>query len=200
MLTLAGQDVSALEVVAVVSGLASVWLAQRMHIGNWLAGMVSVLCLAFVFFGAKLYADSVLQLVLLAFSAYGWWHWAHARGSAGEFSVTRASAREIATATTLAPLLTWAVASALMRWTDSPVPWPDAAILAFSLVALWAQAHRRVECWLVWIGVDLIAIPLYWSRSLPLTAALYALFLLLCVGGWLKWERRRTTLGQVARK
>jgi hypothetical protein len=35
MLTVAGQAVSALELVAFISGLLSVWLTQRMHIANW---------------------------------------------------------------------------------------------------------------------------------------------------------------------
>ncbi|HYC65500.1 MAG TPA: nicotinamide mononucleotide transporter, partial [Reyranellaceae bacterium] len=62
MLTLAGQQVSTLEIVAALTGLLSVWLARRMHIGTWPAGIVSVSCLAGVFFEAKLYADSVLQV------------------------------------------------------------------------------------------------------------------------------------------
>lgn len=191
MFTLAGQPVSVLELVAVVSGLLSVWWAQRMHIANWPAGMVSVGCLAFVFFDAKLYADATLQLALLGLCAYGWWRWATAgKRSGDELEVTHASPREIGVALPACAAATWAVATGLMRWTDSPAPWPDAAILVFSLLAIAAQAHRRIECWLLWIGVDLVAMPLYWSRGLPLTMALYGVFLLLCIGGWMKWKER----------
>ena len=191
MLTLAGQSISALELAAFVTGLSSVWLAQRMHIANWPAGMASVLCFAFVFFDARLYAGALLQLAIVLVGAYGWWSWARAKAGRGELPVTRAKPREIALGLALGALGTAAGAAVLMRWTDSPAPWPDAAVLVFSLLAMWGQAHRRVECWLVWIAGDLVAIPLYWSRSLPLTAALYVLFLLLCIGGWRSWERRR---------
>lgn len=189
MLTLAGQAVSALELVAVMAGLLSVWLAQRMHIANWPAGMVSVLCFAFVFFDAKLYADALLQLSLVVLCGYGWWRWARAGARAGERPVSHATPREAVLGLSAGAAVTWAAAASLIRWTDSPAPWPDAAILAFSLVALWAQAHRRIECWLVWIAVDLVAIPLYWSRALPLTTALYLVFVLLCMGGWARWKR-----------
>jgi nicotinamide mononucleotide transporter len=189
-LTLAGQSISALEVAAFVTGLLSVWLAQRMHIANWPAGIASVLCFAFVFFGARLYAGALLQLAFVALASYGWWRWAKAAPGSQGLPVTRASWREIVLGLLLGAAGTMAGATLLAARTDSPAPWPDAAVLVFSLLAMWAQAHRRVECWLVWIGVDLIAIPLYWSRSLPLTAALYLLFLLLCIQGWLGWRRR----------
>jgi nicotinamide mononucleotide transporter len=188
--TVAGQAVSWLELVAAVSGVASVWLAQRMHVANWPAGMLSVLCLVFVFFGARLYADALLQAALFVLCAYGWWRWTRDGARADHLPVLRARWLESALGLVAAGLATAACAGALMRWTDSPAPWPDAAILMFSLLAITAQAHRRLECWMVWIAVDLVAIPLYWSRGLPLTTGLYLLFLLLCIGGWMKWERR----------
>ncbi len=190
MLTVAGQAVSWLEVVAAASGVASVWLAQRIHIANWPAGMVSVLCLAFVFFEAKLYADALLQVALFVLSGYGWWRWTRQRTHADEMPVFHASKVESAFALAAGAAVTLACATALIRWTDSPAPWPDAAILVFSVIALAAQAHRRIECWLLWIAIDLIAMPLYWSRGLPLTTGLYLLFLLLCIGGWRSWKRR----------
>ncbi len=187
---MAGQSISPLELVAFIAGLLSVWLAQRMHIANWPAAIVSVLCFAVLFFGAKLYAGALLQLAVVAMAAYGWWSWAQAKPGDQKLPVTRTTLGEVGLGLALGGAGTAAAAAVLMRWTDSPAPWPDAAVLAFSLLAMWAQARRRIECWLVWIGVDLIAIPLYWSRSLPLTAGLYLLFLVLCVFGWLSWRRR----------
>jgi len=58
-----------------------------------------------------------------------------------------------------------------------------------SVLATWWQVLRRLECWVMWIGVDLISIPLYWQRSLPLTAVLYIVFLLICIAGFIDWRR-----------
>jgi nicotinamide mononucleotide transporter len=177
------------EIIAFGSGLLSVWLAQRLHPANWVAGFLSVGCLAFVFHDAKLYATALLQLAFAGLCIYGWYCWTR-RGREGGVRVSRAPRAEFTAGVVLAGLATVACASLLDARTDSPVPWPDAAVLGFSLLATWLQARGRIECWWTWIGVDLVSIPLYFSRGLPLTALLYVLFLALCLGGVRSWRRR----------
>jgi len=198
VLTVAGQSISALELVAFVSGLLSVWLTQRMHIANWPVGMFNVVCFAFLFVDAKLYADALLQVAFFVLGAYGWWSWVRTKATAGSLPVTRASLAEIFAVVLLALVFTALAASTLMAWTDSPAPWPDGSVLVLSLLATWAQARRRIESWVLWIVVDLISIPLYWSRSLPLTAILFAIFLVLCIAGLLSWSKRLVPVGAAA--
>lgn len=89
----------------------------------------------------------------------------------------------------IASAVTVGAALALQSWTDSVVPWPDAFILAFSLLATWGQARKLLEQWWVWIAVDIVSIPLYAVKGLWLTAILYAGFLTLCVYGLRGWTR-----------
>lgn len=198
MLTVGGQSISALELTAFISGLLSVWLTQRMHIANWPVGMFNVVCFAFLFVDAKLYADALLQVAFFVLGAYGWWSWVRTRAMAGLLPVTRASLAEAGIVIVLALVFTVLAASTLMAWTDSPAPWPDASVLVLSLLATWAQAKRRIESWVLWIVVDLISIPLYWSRSLPLTAILFAIFLVICIAGLVSWKKRLASAGAAA--
>ena len=190
MFTLFGQTASLPEVLAFITGLASVWLTRSMHIANWPVGIASVLCFAFVFLDAKLYADALLQLAFVVLGFYGWWRWSRPGRGTQDIAVSHAPPGEIGISLAVCAVATWACAMVLRHGTDSPAPWADAAVFALSLLATWAQARGRIECWVAWIAVDLIAIPLYWSRSLALTAALYVLFLLLCVAGLMAWQRR----------
>jgi nicotinamide mononucleotide transporter len=198
MFTIAGQATSPLEIVAFASGLASVWLARQMHIANWPAGIVSVLCFAVVFHDAKLYADALLQLIFVVLCVYGWWKWWHAPQGGKAMPVTRTPLREGLPALVMAAVGIAVVAWLLDNRTDSPLPLPDASVLVISLLATWAQARGRIECWWAWIVVDLISIPMYWSRALPLTAMLYFLFLLICFGGLHSWHKRLKETGAAA--
>ena len=78
--------------------------------------------------------------------------------------------------------------------TDSPAPFTDAAVTSLSLAATWGQAKKVLESWWIWILVDLISVPLFVYRGLYPTAALYAVFLVLCVFGLRAWSREVVTL------
>jgi nicotinamide mononucleotide transporter len=68
-------------------------------------------------------------------------------------------------------------------------PFWDAVITALSVIAQVLLNRKTLENWVLWIAVDLVSIPLYVSKGLLLTALLYAVFLLMCVGGWVSWRR-----------
>jgi len=181
------QPVSGLELLAVLAGLGSVWFTYKLHIVNWPLGMVSVASYGSLFLGAKLYADALLQIAFFVLCAYGWLSWA--QGKQGpHIPVARASRRQatITLAIALAALI--GIALALHRHTDSPAPAIDAAIFALSLAATYGQARAWLESWWLWITVDIISVPLYYSRGLPLTAVLYVIFLLICLRGLAAWR------------
>lgn len=181
------QPVSGLELLAVVTGLGSVWFTYKLHIVNWPLGMVSVASYGWLFLGAKLYADASLQVAFFILCAYGWVSWAREKQGA-HIPVTRAPRREAAITLALALAALACIALVLHRYTDSPAPLIDAAIFSLSLAATYGQAKAWLESWWLWISVDIISVPLYYSRGLPLTALLYVIFLLICLRGLAAWR------------
>jgi nicotinamide mononucleotide transporter len=51
-------------------------------------------------------------------------------------------------------------------------------------------AKKYMENWFVWIFVDLVYLPLYYSKHLPLTTILYFLFLILAIRGYKEWNQK----------
>ena len=78
----------------------------------------------------------------------------------------------------------------MARFTDAAAPFVDATTAGLSVAAQCLQSLRRVESWVLWITVDVIAIGLFAWRGLFVTSALYALFLILSVVGLVEWHRK----------
>jgi len=181
--------------------VAAVWWTSVRNALCWPSGLVSVLLYAWIFQRARLYSDALLQLVYAVLLLYGWWNWRRApagppaaEGAKGATSrasrplVRRPAALEIGLPLAIALPAALALGAFMARHTDAAWPWLDATLTALSLVAqVWMARLLRVN-WLLWIGVDLVYVPLYASRQLPTTAALYAVFLVLAVLGWWRWK------------
>jgi hypothetical protein len=65
----------------------------------------------------------------------------------------------------------------------SPASYQDAFIAAFSLVGQVLQVRKQLENWIVWLGVNAVAVTAYWSADLAYTAFLYAVYFLLAALG-----------------
>ena len=74
-LTLLGYDISWLELIGTLSGLASVALAVRDSVLTWPVGLVNVVAFAFLFYRFELFSDVLLQGYFFVMSLYGWYHW-----------------------------------------------------------------------------------------------------------------------------
>lgn len=178
---------SAPEWIAVALGLANLVLLVRRSIWNYPAGIAMVTIYGFIFFEARLYSDALLQLFFLALNVYGWSAWRRARTDDG--IAVRWLAPGAALLWVLGVLAAAALwGTAMQRWTNADFPHWDAAVAMASIAAQALLARRYVDNWIGWIIVDLMAIPLYWTKGLHLTAGLYGVFLVLSVSGLVRWR------------
>jgi len=67
--------------------------------------------------------------------------------------------------------------------------WPDAVITAFSFVAMYLQARKFIECWGLWLLINVGSVGLYLSAGLNFYAILYLVYLGLAVVGFQSWRR-----------
>lgn len=187
----------ALEITANLFAAASILLAGRNSIHVWWTGIVGCGVFAFVFLDSRLYADSVLQIFFVAASVVGWWQWRHGnRGAA--LVVTDLPLRQLGAY--LASGLVGALAYGWMlrAFTNAYSPFLDSTVLAFSIVAQLLMMRRHVQNWPFWLLVNTIAVPLYASRHLYLTSALYAAYWVNALVAWRHWRRLRDTAGMPA--
>lgn len=180
---------SPLEMLATIFGLWSVWCYVKESVWSWPAGLINVVLFIVLFWNAKLYADTVLQVIYVVLQCYGWWQWLHGGKNRTALVISRTSRRMWLILAVLLVVAYIPMGLALDHWTDTDVPWWDALPTVTSLMAQWLLTKKKLENWAVWIVTDCIYIPLYCYKQLYLTAGLYAVFLILCCIGWRAWLR-----------
>lgn len=177
-----------IEWIAAALVLVNVALVVLRSVWNYPFALVAVTLYAFVFFEARLYSDMLLQGFFFAINIYGWANWLRARDDDGvPVGWMTPRARRLWGGATVAAWLGWSFA--MHRFTDAVAPWIDGAIAMFSVTAQWLLARRRVESWYLWILVDLIAVPLFASRGLYATSAVYVVLLGMSIDGLIQWRR-----------
>ena len=185
---------SSLELLAALIGAISVYLSVRQNIWSWPTAIVNVVVYAVVFYQAKLYADMGLQVIYAALSIYGWYEWLYGGENRTELRVSRTGPRLGALLTGIA-LAGSALVGVLLRGaTDAALPFIDSFLSSTSLVAQWMMTKKKLENWLVWIGVDVLYVGMFIFKHLYVTAGLYAVFLALAVRGHIDWRRSMAEL------
>jgi nicotinamide mononucleotide transporter len=190
-----------IEAIAVIFGLLCVGLTIRQNIWCWPTGLVQVLLYIVIFYQVKLYSDLLLHVVYVGLQLYGWHHWRTGGQPQNQSQAQQPSRPDV---TKLAvtqlgdrPLAGWIfvtlVATALWGWgmgslTDATLPYWDAFTTVASLSAQWLMTRKRLESWLFWIAVDVVAIAIYFHKSLWLTSGLYGVFLVMAIAGYRAWR------------
>lgn len=177
------------EVIGFATGGVCVWLVVRENILNWPIGLANNIAFFLLFLEARLFADMWLQVVYFGFGLFGWWNWLHGRRDLPELVPTRTRRGEWLGIAAFLVAGTWGMRE-LLLWANGAAPFWDAATTALCLAAQYLLCQKRIENWFLWIVADIIYVPLYLSRDLPLTAVLYASFLVMCIFGLRGWRRR----------
>lgn len=181
--------ISPLELVANAVNALSIVLAGRNSVHTWWTGILGCVLFGWLFFEAHLYADATLQLFFIATSVVGWKNWSRGTNRPIAHTRPRTLGWMLAAALVVAALYGWM----LQRYTEAYAPVPDSLVLVFSVSAQLLLMQRRLESWYLWLLVNTIAVPLFCSRGLYLTGALYATFWINALIAQRHWRRLMTT-------
>jgi|SRR5690606_3484517 len=175
--------------------LLAVFLAARNSIHTWWLGIIGCVLFAVLFYQVKLYAEVLLMLFFVATNGIGWYQWSR---QSGVTQVTTTPLWWLAGYGTLAAAVTLLYGYILHSMTDAYAPFIDSAILMFSVIAQFLLMNRKLETWWFWLVVNTVAVPLYFSRELQLTAIVYIGFWFNAWYGLYLWRRLTSTPAKIA--
>lgn len=216
-LYIAGYPILWREIIGNAFGLASAIGGMRRVVWAWPVGIIGNILLFTVFMGGifhtpqnlDLYGQAGRQVMFLAVSVYGWWRWAHAKREGICEPTDTDPNRSIYTephedSAAVQPhwagrrqrlgMLAFAVAGtigfamifdALGSWG----PWADAWIFTGSVLATYGMARGWTEFWLIWIGVDIVGVPLLLTAGYYPSSVLYLVYAAFVIWGFAVWVR-----------
>lgn len=179
-------DLTYLEYAANAFYLLAVFLAARNSIHTWWLGIIGCALFAVVFYRVQLYAETTLMLFFIVTNFIGWYQWGRLRGVK---AVSRTAPHKLLGFSLLAIMVTAIYGYMLHNLTDAYAPFTDSAVLMFSIIAQFLLMNRKLETWWFWLIVNTLAIPLYLSRELYLTAIVYSGFWFNAWYGLYVWRR-----------
>lgn len=188
-LTAALHVLSAWEALAVVLAIAYLVLASREHIACWACALASTAIYTVLFWDVSLFMESALNVYYLAMAIYGWWQWRRPAGGA-TLAITSWPLRRHLQVCVGVLLLTAISGTLLAHYTTAAWPYVDSFTSWGAVITTWMVTRKVLENWLYWLLFDAVCIPVYIERGLPLTALLFAIYLVIVVFGYLNWLKQ----------
>ena len=200
------------ELVGTIASAICVYLAIKHNQWTWFFGAIGVLFFGYLFLQYALISDAALQILFyLPMQLIGFIWWRNAAKKADNASVVKAmsvTAFVVLSVGILAmvALNGWFMAAygpQVIIWVNSAVAWTglsfpvvaasfpyiDALTTWLSIAAQILMIAKFRESWILWVGMDVIAIFVYFAKGLVVVSGLYGVFLVLATMGGIAWYR-----------
>jgi nicotinamide mononucleotide transporter len=187
--TILGYPLSYLEFFAVIFGLLAVALSAAANIWSWPLGLINVVLSAFFYYQIQLYPDMFLMGFFFVTNLLGWWRWANPKP--GEEDKKRELKVSFMKRTHFILLLLLGFAGTYLMGTlaanlhewfpllfnlPSAYPFVDSFILVMSVITTFLMVQKKIECWIIWIIIDIVATYLYFIKEAMFFSVEYLVF------------------------
>ena len=197
---LLGYQMSLLELLAVITGLAAVWFAARANIITWIFALINAVLFFMLYYQVNLYSAMVLQLFFFFNAIYGWFNWKR-QSTNGDEPVTLLDhkGRVLWVVGVIGGAFTMGMVMARIHlWLPdlfhvrATFVYTDAMIAIMSIAASLLCARLKLENWILWILVNIMSIAMYAMRGIMLVSVQYIIFLVIAIYGFIQWKRKVT--------
>ena len=185
-----------IEIVAVVTGLLSVWFSKKINVLVFPIGIISVLLYVFIFIKNELYANAVINFIYFLISVFGWWNWRKStrqrdnettsQRDDGELKVTFLNGKENIIVYSLFTITFLSI----VIFSNSVIATKlDYITSAAGLIAMMLTSLKKVENWIFYLFADIVLIPLCIYNGLYLTSLQYVAYTILAIMGLISWSK-----------
>jgi nicotinamide mononucleotide transporter len=174
-----------LEIFAVFTSYASTYLCVVQSRWNYPIGVITTIAYSILFYQLGLFASALTNIYLPLALIYGWWRW----GPDGNTRpVTHLKFDLNLLWYPIVVALSYGLVYVGLIVTGATLPGMDSLILVLTILAQFLLDNKKIETWIIWAIMNVIAIYVYFNSGLYLAAFQYVFFLANTVYGWYMWN------------
>ena len=173
------------ELSAVILGLAYLILISFSQRIAWIFGILSSAIYVYMAFIGAIYLQAGLQFVYVVLGIFGFINW----GKSAETKLKMWSLKKHLLVGIPTLLLALTIGFVFSK-TNQKLPYLDAFISAFAILATYLTTKSILENWLYWIVLNLLSMYLWYEQDLQLTVVLFAVNTLMAVFGFILWRKK----------
>ena len=180
---------NSVEIFGLCTGTLSIALLIKQNIWTWPVGIAYTFASLYIFFTAKLYADFALHIFFLVMSFYGWYYWLQGKnGHDPELPVSNESKKVLAYSIFICIFAINLTGTLFTKYTDADLPYWDNTTSILSILAIWLQGRKKIECWIFWLVIDILSVGIYFYKELYLYSLLYLIYVVMAFLGYKAWR------------
>ena len=181
-----------IEIIAVATGLLSVWYSKKINVLVFPIGIISVLLYVFIFIKNGLFANAVINFLYFVISVFGLWNWVKDNGQQTTDNSRQSESLYVTFLNKRQRVLTLAIVIILLViskiFTADTPTFLDYFTGVLGVGGMLLTALKKVENWVLYLLCDIILIPLCIVNGLYLTVLQYIIYAIIAVMGCISWS------------
>lgn len=195
-----GYSMSWLELFGTLFGFWAVWLSGREKISSWLIGIVNVILFLILFYQMQLYSDMILQIFFFVTNIYGYITWSK-KNDTQKYDLPISHISKYQGIIYIIILLLGSffggkfiaqlpqLLPSIFKLPTS-FPYADTFVLIGSIIAQLLLTRKKIENWLLWIIVDIVACIIYFQKGAILLTIEFFVFIIIAFIGYINWLKK----------
>ena len=188
-----------IEMIAVVSGIVSVWYSKKENILVYPTGLLNTTIYIYISVKGHLLGEASVNLYYTVMSLYGWYLWTRVDPNKQTIilQITKSTVKDwrnqVLFFVGFYIVIYFSLLFLKREFAPEAIPWADALASASAYTAMWLMARKKVESWFWWIITNMASIPLYFSKGYAFTSVQFIILLILAIAGWSSWLTKANT-------
>ncbi len=175
------------EFFSVLIALLTSFLTIKQRAIRWPIDTAIIIINLYVHHKVHLYDRWLLSSFIIINNFYGWYQWLYGGKNRTVLKVSLISMRTLFLLIVIG-LFSSLFFSYVLKSINSDYAYLGALRTAFSIIAIWMAAKKKLENWIFWFFLNIIGVFIYYQKGLYFYSFKYLIYMILVIYGYFTWK------------